>query len=307
MLWVTWRQHRTQILVTVGLLAGLGIVLLVHGLRNADLVSRLAADRDALLHLLRDRYQTVTAVINWLPLAPAAIGLFWGAPVLAREFERGTHKLAWTQSVSRGRWLAMKLGGLAAVVTLAGLACGLMISAWLSSFEGTHFTDRFSQPPLYVMSGVLPAAWWLFAFAVGVAAGAVFRRTLAAFGVTLVVVVAAILGFFFFNVRDHYATPQQIVADQDQELALANTGDIQILDERFVDATGREIPPEVALSSCVSTPGAPCRTGGDIRRIILYHPASLYWRFQWTEAGILLAAALVLGGVAVYRASRRVV
>lgn len=305
MLWLTWRQHRMQIVITAGLLAGFGIFLLMHGLRNADLATRLAANREALLSVLGTRYRTVASVIDWLPLAPAAIGLFWGAPVLAREYERGTHKLAWTQSVSRGRWLAVKLGGLAAVVTLAGLATGLMIGAWLSSFAGTPHEDRFGQP-MFVMSGVLPAAWWLFAFAVGVAAGAVFRRTLPAIAVTLVVVVGAIVGFFSFNVRHSYAEPQRVVADERQEIALANSG-AWFVATRFVDAGGWEVPLEEALSSCVSVPGAACMPEPDTRRIILYHPASRYWQFQWTETGILVAGALVMGGVAVHRASRRVV
>ena len=38
-------------------------------------------------------------------LAPAVIGLFWGAPLIARELETGTADLAWNQSVTRTRWL----------------------------------------------------------------------------------------------------------------------------------------------------------------------------------------------------------
>ena len=47
---------------------------------------------------------------------PAIVGVFWGAPLVARELEAGTHRLAWTQSISRTRWLATKVGlvGLAA-------------------------------------------------------------------------------------------------------------------------------------------------------------------------------------------------
>ena len=43
-------------------------------------------------------------------LAPAVIGAFWGAPLVARELEAGTHRLVWNQSVTRTRWLATKLG-----------------------------------------------------------------------------------------------------------------------------------------------------------------------------------------------------
>src|SRR5215469_14545296 len=42
--------------------------------------------------------------------APALVGIFWGAPLIARELETGTYRLAWTQTVTRRRWLAVKLG-----------------------------------------------------------------------------------------------------------------------------------------------------------------------------------------------------
>ena len=66
-------------------------------------------------------------------LAPALMGIFWGAPLIARELETGTNRLAWNQSVTRTRWTAVKLGlvGLAAVGT-AGLL-SLMISWWAQS------------------------------------------------------------------------------------------------------------------------------------------------------------------------------
>lgn len=62
-------------------------------------------------------------------LAPAVIGLFWGAPLIARELETGTAALAWNQSVTRTRWLAVKLavGGLAAMAVTEGLS---LMQAW---------------------------------------------------------------------------------------------------------------------------------------------------------------------------------
>ena len=44
-----------------------------------------------------------------IALTPAVTGLFWDAPLLARELETGTFALAWNQSVTRARWLAVKL------------------------------------------------------------------------------------------------------------------------------------------------------------------------------------------------------
>jgi hypothetical protein len=57
--------------------------------------------------------------------------MFWGAPLIARELETGTFRLAWTQSVNRMRWLLVKMGlvGLAAMVVAGGLS--LMSTWWL--------------------------------------------------------------------------------------------------------------------------------------------------------------------------------
>ena len=43
-------------------------------------------------------------------VVPAVIGIFWGAPMIAREIEAGTYRLVWTQSITRTRWLVSKLG-----------------------------------------------------------------------------------------------------------------------------------------------------------------------------------------------------
>jgi len=40
--------------------------------------------------------------LDFLVLAvPLLIGMFWGAPLISREFEAGTFRLAWTQGVTR--------------------------------------------------------------------------------------------------------------------------------------------------------------------------------------------------------------
>ena len=75
-------------------------------------------------------------------LAPALIGLFFGAPLIARELETGTFRLAWTQSVTRRRWLAVKLG----LVGLAAMAIGglltWMVDWWASPLDAVN-QNRF--------------------------------------------------------------------------------------------------------------------------------------------------------------------
>ncbi|MFG1683832.1 hypothetical protein ACGFNP_26920 [Nonomuraea sp. NPDC049269] len=46
MLWLTWRQHRMQVLLTTALLAVLGVVLLISGLGAADFAAQNAPATD---------------------------------------------------------------------------------------------------------------------------------------------------------------------------------------------------------------------------------------------------------------------
>jgi len=118
-------------------------------------------------------------------LTPAVIGLFWGAPLIARELETGTSALAWNQTVTRTRWLAVKLTltGLAAMAVSEGLS--LMQSWWAAPIgqavghgaSGTNLAmGRFSSL-VFATHGITPLGYAAFAFALGVTAGALIRRT----------------------------------------------------------------------------------------------------------------------------------
>ena len=45
-------------------------------------------------------------------VVPVLVGLFWGAPLVAAELETGTSQFAWMQSITRRRWLTVKVGWL---------------------------------------------------------------------------------------------------------------------------------------------------------------------------------------------------
>ena len=288
MVWLTWRQHRAQILVTAGFLAVMGVLLLVHGLMASGLPD---SER-------RGQYLDLYVYLSWLPVVPLVAGLFWGAPVLAQELERGTHRLAWTQSVSRPRWLFTKLGVLGLAVTAAGVLLGLMISAWLTAFDGIDDADPFGDTALFGATGVLAGVWWLFGFMLGTAAGGVLRRTLPAFAVTIVVFILAM--YLMFQARDGYAEPARIIAEEADTLPTA-----MITGSAFLSPSGVEtdVPPECAAEgndtylSCVADAG--------YRTVLFYQPADRYWRFQWTETGILVLVSVLLAGPVVYRVARR--
>jgi hypothetical protein len=130
-------------------------------------------------------------------LAPAVIGLFWGAPLIARELETGTAALAWNQSVTRTRWLAVKLalGGLTAMALTEALSLmqtwwAVPISQAVADGSGAGVAQsRFSQLN-FATHGITPLGYAAFAFVLGVTAGALIRRTVPAMAVTLAIFAA---------------------------------------------------------------------------------------------------------------------
>ncbi|MER5418823.1 ABC transporter permease [Streptosporangium roseum] len=319
MLWLTWRQHRMQMLVTTALLAVLGVVLLVNGLGAAGFAAQnppaagCPSDTPACAAYTNGMMEwmwSVGELIGWLPLlAPAMIGAFWGAPLLAREFEHGTHRLAWTQSVSRRRWLVVKVGGLGAVVTLGGLALSGIVNAWLAVFDSPAYPVNFlGNANWFRLVGIVPAAWWLSAFMLGVATGALFRRTLPAMAVTLALCASVFFGLL--SARPFYAAPER--HEQTKVMDDSVPEDSLFVAGYWTDRSGARLTDtEKAIAVAgrcgtdeTTTAYARCTFSHGYRRVEEFHHPSSFWRFQWTEAGILLVPALALGGVAARRTLR---
>ncbi|MEU4511161.1 hypothetical protein AB0G05_16850 [Nonomuraea wenchangensis] len=318
MIWVTWRQHRAQILVTVGFLALLGMLLLGSAVEASWYVVEHAPPGcpgpavacGDLAVALGQRYDAVYSVFGWMPLvAPALIGAFWGAPLLGREYERGTHRLAWTQSVPAWRWLAVKLSVLGGAVVAGGLLLSLMVSLWRPVFR-TGIDSAFGNIGVFNMVGVSPAAWWLYAFTLGTLAGAMFRRTLPA--MALVVAGVVVTMFTLFQLSDHYAEPARAELSG---TVLLDDPDARLVSSAWMEPSGREVADpgdsgcprriDVGQSNRNTEAWQDCLFGKGYRYVVYYQPPSRFWRFQWTEAGILALASAALGGLAVHRTLRR--
>jgi hypothetical protein len=114
---------------------------------------------------------------------PALLGIFWGAPLMTREFETGTYRVAWTQSITRSRWTLTKLGLGAAVTILVSGALTLTITWWYRVLDpiSSNKYDIFDR------RDIVPVAYALFAFAAGALIGAILRRTVPAMATTLAV------------------------------------------------------------------------------------------------------------------------
>ena len=111
------------------------------------------------------------------------IGLLIGAPAVAGEVETGTGNFAWTQSITRGRWLLAKAGWLLLAAAVWG-GCVSALVTWWSGPRNALYGNAF-QPNDFDMQGIVPVGYALFGMALGIAAGALLRRTLPAIAVTL--------------------------------------------------------------------------------------------------------------------------
>lgn len=164
MIWVAWRQTRGMALGLAGIVAIFGVL--------------------SVLEQQEPRMSGIT--VSFTPYLFAFLSLLLGAPLVSREFELGTHQFAWTQSVTRRRWLAYRLGG-------ALLVAGLAVAALQVALIGVHpYGEIVPGHPRFLVHGPLPYAVAAFTVTFGALAGALARRTLAALFATMLVTVATI-------------------------------------------------------------------------------------------------------------------
>jgi ABC-type transport system involved in multi-copper enzyme maturation permease subunit len=332
-----WTRFRAQAAVGAGLLAIAGAVLLVTGIQlNHAYYAAVAVctqqgncARMFTYTFPSQGYLDAGSELNALGLAvPGLIGMFWGAPLAAREFETGTYRLVWTQGVTRVRWLAAKLAIAGAAAIAASELFTLMVAWWSSPIHKADpgYTAFVSSS---FHSGVAPAGYAAFAFALGATAGLLIRHTLPAMAVTLAIFAAVIIAFPHL-VRPHLIPPVQTTSTLSLASITRMPG-VGALNGHLSLAPGAAAAPPgawVISSSPLTTPdghgsssepagpcGAPpspaaARACNDyieslhLRQTVTYQPASRYWAFQWVETAIYLALALALAGFSFWWISR---
>ena len=215
MAWVTWRQHRLALAGVVAVFGAAAVYLLITGLPMHDAYATVTACRPAgssACRAARPEFPRTTShdvllTAGLMQAIPVLVGAFVGAPLLAREFETGTFRYAWTQGFGRTRWTIAKLAPLAVAVTAAAAAFGALFSWYYQPIIGAGGGDSGPlSPTIFDLRGVALPAWTLAAFAIGALAGILIRRVIPAMFATLVVWVA--LAFLTgAYLRPHYEAP----------------------------------------------------------------------------------------------------
>ncbi len=363
MTWLTWRQFRAQAATAIAALAAFAVLLAVtrphmaslyaasgitgcHGDTCAGLASQFLVHLTSgqSFPLLPDGSNEYVILyflsVLVILIAPAIIGIFWGAPLIARELETGTCRLAWNQSITRTRWLTVKLA-LTGVAAMAVAEAFSLLQAWWAAPIGkavglggsaSIITEGRFGWFVFPTHGITPLGYAAFGFALGVTAGVLIRRAVPAMAVTLAIFAAVQVAMPLW-VRPHLIPPGQTIATTEStQASLSPPGGLTltasivpgqpgawIISSGAVNAAGQ--PVSTIPAPCMPTTGATQGTPGGapqsevrlqrcldslgIREVVTYQPASRFWRFQFIETGIYLTLALALAGSCFWQLGRR--
>ncbi|MCI2419612.1 hypothetical protein MOQ72_19380 [Saccharopolyspora sp. K220] len=308
MIWLTWRQHRFTIAALGVILVGFAgwLLFMGNGLRESLGPVELADCIGIGVAMNCGEYASSISMLTLLgstllPLLPALIGAFVGAPMLSREFEQRTFRYAWTQGISREHWLFSKvflLGGV--VVALSAVFSGAYMWFYQPAVAewGRFDTFTLSMP-------VFPAMC-LFGFALGVIAGTLFKHLLIGMAVSLAGFLAVLLPVVGW-LRAHYMTPERITPDQ---YPGARSGWLTSIVFRAPSGAEGDVFESLRLA------GIPYSTGigsaeyeeleqAGFTQTLLVQPSDRFWTFQFIESGIFLALTAVCVSSAIWLLRRK--
>ncbi len=322
MIWVAWRQNRTESFVILGVLVLSGIFLLstglnmTHDFQQSGLSACLAHNKDTkvllatcgpLGTLFMNHYASLIPFAAALLLLPVLLGAIVGAPLVAREYEQRTNLLVWLQSITRTRWLTVKVALVLGIGLLVGGVLLILLTWWFSPFS--QLIGSFN-PVAFDFSGPVLIAATVLALALGIFAGTLTRRTVFAIFLTLALILVIRIGVEF-NLRPNYE-PQITVtwplAQVDKPPVTLEMQDWN-LGQGYIDAQGNKTNSISCSGPYVGqlTPEQCMQASGYRSNYLSYQPADRFWTFQWIETSIYLAISALALGATVWLVRRRLV
>jgi hypothetical protein len=267
MIWLTWRQHRWSIVGVAAIALFAAYALIV-------------AESD--LHHVLDS-MPITGFYGLMAQLGfgALIGMFWGAPLIARELEERTYFVAWGQDVSPVKWLRGKV----IVLGVLALLLGALIGAGDGYVGATRSWSGFEANPL------LQAGYAILGLALGVLVGLLTRHVVTAIAGTLVFF--TLTRFLLSLMRDYYLPPERVVARWDNR---------PVVPERALELPGglvgsdlEPVSPAGACVGVVNESGCMRRTAQAIGTYVDYQPIERLTAFQIIEFVVcaLITAALL--------------
>ncbi|MEU5211847.1 ABC transporter permease [Streptomyces sp. NPDC020742] len=311
--WLTWRQHRLILGVLLAGAAAAAVWCVVlrgrmagyidqHHLAGCSMISlvpRCEGTQDAVIAFRAAYSSSLRLVELGLTLLPTLIGVFLGAPLIARELESGTHQLVLTQSVGPLRWLAAKLAVPAACVFAATSVLSVAFS-WLWQVGGDEVSGSYWYSLLGFHSlGPVPVAYALLGLAVGTLIGLRLRRTVTSMAVTLAAMI--VLQSLFQLLRRFLLPVTTVEFPRDKAVQVPDSSWVQ--GQGYLTGSGARLT-DVDLECGAGDFSACLRRHGVTSQYLDQHPVSHHWPLAWIEAGLVVALAAALT-VFAFRVMRR--
>ncbi len=303
-----WKLHYRQVYWALGALAVLTALLVITGIRMADdyhsFQATCAASQscgDASNILFRGDGFVIDVVDSTLVIC-ALFGMFWGAPLVAKEYEDGTQNFAWTQGTTRRRWFGVNVAWVFTAAMVWAGALTVLVTWWRAPENAID--GRFEA---FDIQGVVPVAYAVFAVALGIAAGTALRRVVPAIATTIGAFVAVRFPI------DVWARPHFLPAvTKLYPLGSQANGPkgAWVLSTQLIGPSGTSVGyniKSVALQICGGNLRAwsRCLAAHGYHESLTFQPADRFWVFQGMEAAIFGALALVLLAVAYRFVSKR--
>jgi hypothetical protein len=304
MTWVAWRQQRTETLIAAAILAVLVALLVPTGLQmissyHHDGISACLARQDTptcggAIGSFTQQFEQLGNIVSLLTLVPGLVGALLAAPFVL-ELEHGTYRLAWTQSITRRRWIVGKLAMAIGAALLAALALTLLITWWRAPL--VRVNGRMDDG-VFALEGILPLGYVLFALGLALAVGAVWRRAVPALVVAFVAFFAARL-FDALWLRRHVLAP---VSKTFRETGAPPHGlnHAWVIDQYPSDRLGHQL---AGGGKC--GPGCVVASPSNYTHA-LFQPASHFWALQAVETAIFGGLGLALIAFAAWWTRTRV-
>jgi hypothetical protein len=331
--WVSWRQRRVALITVAILLAAFSLYLLIMGLRIHSAYAGVSSCHPASsrrcqilsFNFTTTYYQRFGApmfdnigkpngISALLLVVPVLLGVFAGAPLLARELETGTFRFAWTQGCGRLRWALTQLALPAILLTAAAGAFSALYSWYMRPFTALFalgIGKSAMQPTEFPVHGVAFPAWTLAAFAIGVLAGVTTRRTAPAIATAMAAWAGLAVATAVF-LRPHYEAPLLISggAPHQSPTGLDNSW---VLSSWTTGPGGRQVSatrlnslvPSSVVNSNQANAFPDWLTLHHYTQWWSYQPASRYGHFQLIEGSWLLALSAVLIAATIWMIRRR--
>ncbi|HJP78191.1 MAG TPA: hypothetical protein VJ914_28210 [Pseudonocardiaceae bacterium] len=260
----------------------------------------------------------------FVPGLAGLVAVFWGAPLLATEYEQHTNLLAWSQDVSGTRWLVTKLTVLGGTVIVLSAALTMVERIKIGQqSQGDQWWGAPNSP--FGFLGFedwvpLAIAYAVFGFVLGVAVGAVSRRVVTSLAVTLVgfagvrlLVIDVVRPWLLANLitpaRNIWPV-KDLVGPPTQAVTASQPGprDYLVINQMWLTSKGDVLP---AVGTCWNRPEdsngfARCLADqGIVSGGSTYQPVSRLIRFQVTELVIYLVLIALCLGIAIWSVRRR--